>query len=527
MNTGRVGSKFFVAVALTALLAACGETKPDALIQSARQYIEKKDFPAAIIQLKNALKQNDSGEIRFLLAEALIEQGDYVSAQIQLRQALELKYPTDAIYPKLSKVMLGLGELKKLTTEFANVRVANAEQQASIKADIGEAYLALGQAAPAREAFAAAQASIPGYLRARVGEGRNIAAAGNVAGAIAIADDLLAKQPDAPHVLAFKADLLASLGKSEEAITVLTALIKVMPFNGQARFALVSLLIANGKFEPANTAIGDMKKALPRDIRGKYLEALLAFRQNEPLKARDAVLQVLNAIPDQVPAMLLAGAAEYQLGSLSTAADYLRKVIAKFPNNLYARNLLIATYLRQGQPAKAEDTLAPALLSAPNDPTVLRAAGEVAIANNRLKDAAKYYDQALSLERDNSALKTRLAQIRLASGETERALSDLEATSGKDQTQYQSDLALIATYVTRKEYDKALAAVAMLEKKIPTNPLAYSIKGAVYLAKNDTKNARMFLEKAITLQPNYLPAARALAGMDITEKNFAAATNRF
>ena len=527
MHTGKMGNILVVATVIAALLVACGESKPDALIVSARQYIEKKDFPAAIIQLKNALKQNDSGEIRYLLAEALIEQGDYVSAQTQLRQALQLKYSTDAIYPKLSKVMLGLGELKKLTTEFANVQVANREQQASIKADIGEAYLALGQAIPAREAFAAAQASVPGYPRARVGEGRNIAAAGDIAGAITIADDILASQPDAPHALALKADLLASLGKSEEAITVLTALVKVMPFNGQARFALVSLLIANGKFDLANAAIAEMKKALPRDIRGKYLEALLAFRQNEPLKARDAVLQVLNATPDQVPAMLLAGAAEYQLGSLSTAADYLRKVIAKFPNNLYARNLLIATYLRQGQPAKAEDALAPALLSAPNDPTVLRAAGEVAIANNRLRDAAKYYDQALSLERDNSALKTRLAQIRLANGETERALSDLEATSGKDQTQYQSDLALIATYVTRKEYDKALSAVATLEKKIPTNPLTYSIKGAVYLAKDDAKSARMYLEKALSLQPNYLPAARALAGMDITEKNFAAATNRF
>ena len=530
MNDYQLGNilKFAAAMAILAvMLGACGEVKPDALVVSARQYLAKKDFSAASIQLKNALKQQDSGEIRYLLGEALIGQGDYTGAQIQLRQALELKYSSDVIYPALSKVMLGSGELKKLVAEFTNVQVSDSQMQAAIKADVGEAYLALGLAGPAREAFAAALASSPGYLRARVGEARNIAAEGNLEMAAMVVDDILAKQVDYPHALALKADLLVSQGKPDEAAGVLASLVNVMPYNGQARFALVSLLIAGGKFDAANAAIAEMKKALPRDVRSKYLEGLLAFRQNEPLKARDAVLQVLNVIPDQVPAMLLAGAAEYQLGSLSTAVDYLRKVIAKFPNNLYARNLLAATYLRQGQPGKAEDALAPALALAPNDPTILRAAGEVAVASNKLKDAAMYYDRALSLEKDNSAIKTRLAQIRLASGETERALADLEATSVLDKTQHQSDLALITSYVTRKEYDRALMAVATLEKKLPADPLTYSIKGAVYLAKQDSKSARMNLEKALGLQSNYLPAARVLAGLDIADKNPAVAMGRF
>ena len=496
-------------------------------MNSAKEFLAKKDYSAASIQLKNALKQKDSGEIRFLLAEASIGLGDYPAAQIQLRQALEAKYSTDAIYPQLSKVMLGLGEFKKLVTEFGSVNVRDPERQASIKADVGEALIALGQTKEAAEAFSAALASVPGYPRARAGEARRISATGDIAGALSIANDILATQPESIHALTLKADLLASQGKTEEAIAIQTTLVKAMPYNGQARFALVSLLISSGKFDPAKAAIAEMRKLLPGDVRGKYLEALLAFRQNEPAKARDAVSQVLVVAPDHGPSMLLAGAAEYQLGSLSTSADYLRKVIAKFPNNLYARNLLVATYLRQGQPGKAEEALAPALKLAPNDPTILRSAGEVAIANNKLKDAATHYGQALSLEKDNAAIKTRLAQIRLASGESERALADLEATSVLDATQYQSDLSLISTYVIRKEFDKALSSVATLEKKLPANPLTYSVKGAVYLAKKDTKSARTYLEKALSLQANYLPAARVLAGLDVADKNFAAANARF
>ena len=509
------------------LISACGVQKPESLIKSAKEYIAKKDYAAATIQLKNVIQQQESGEARYLLAVSLIELGDYSAAEIQLRQALVAKFSADAIYPELAKVMLGLGDFKKLTSELGNVTVSDPSAQASIKTALGNAYLALGQLKAAREAFQTAMLSVPGDLRARIGEVRIIAAEGDTPGASKLIDELLAKSPDFPQALSLKADLLTAQAKPEEAIKVLTSLVNIAPYNGQARFALVMLLIAGDKFDQAAAGINAMKKALPRDIRGKYLEALLAFRQNKPAAARDAVIQVLNAIPDHGPSLLLAGASEYQLGSLSTASDYLRKVLAKSPGNLYARNLLVTTYLRQGQPGKAEEALSPALIAAPKDPTVLRTAGEVAFANNKLGDAALYYEQALALEKDNAQLRTRLAQIKLAKGDTDRALDDLETASSLDSSQYQADLSLVATFLRRKEYDKALAAAIALEKKQPDNPLTYNVKGTVYIARQDVKNARLNLERALTMQPNYLPAARALAGLDLAEKNQTAAKKRF
>ena len=148
MNVGNLGNtlKWAATLVMVAiLLSACGNEGPDALVASAKQYLAKNDYSAASIQLKNALKSKDSGEIRYLLGKTSIGLGDYPAAQVQLRQALEAKYSTDAIYPELSKVMLGLGETKKLIAEFANVTVSEKNQQASIKSDVAEAHLALGQ----------------------------------------------------------------------------------------------------------------------------------------------------------------------------------------------------------------------------------------------------------------------------------------------------------------------------------------------------------------------------------------------
>lgn len=529
MNVSRISSIGIVTATLAliaSLLSACGQDKPEELVASAREFIAKKDYRAASIQLKNALQKQESGEIDYLLAVTLIELGDFTFAELHLRRALEQRYSPDAVYPELARVMLGLSDFKKLAGELGKVSVKDPAAQASMKSAVGESYVALGQTKEAREAFSAALASAPGDPRARIGQARVAAVAGDMIGAGKVTDEVLAKSPGLPQALALKADLLIAGGKPEEAIGVLSELVRAAPFDGQARFALVSLLIAREKLDRAAAEIEAMKNALPGDVRRSYLAAVLAFRQGEPGKARDFVSQLLNVIPDHGPSLLLAGAIEYQLGSLSTAEDYLRKVIARYPNSLYARNLLIATYLRKGQPGKAEDALAPALKLAPKDATVLRAAGEVAFANNRLGEAARYYEEALALEKDSTILRTRLAQIRLASGETNRAILDLEMVSGLDQNQYQADLSLISTHLRQKEYDKALAAVAILETKQPTNPLTYNVKGAVYVAREDVKSARTNFEKALSLQFNYLPAAINLARLDLAAKNPEAAKDR-
>ena len=509
------------------MLGGCGKDDPAALVTSAKEFIAKKDYAAASIQLKNALQQQDSAEVRYLLGTTLTELGELVTAELHLRRALDAGAPPESVYPALARVLADLGEYKKLSVDMASVNLRDAGANAAVKASLGEALFALGQGDEAGKAFAAALASNPNEERARIGESRLIARKGDIPRAMNVADQILAATPNQPQALALKAELLISQSKLDDAGTVLTNLIKVSPYNGQARFALVSLLISSDKLEQAAAEIGAMKQAVPRDVRAHYLEAILAFRKGQALQARDSVLRVLNVLPDHGPSLLLAGAAEYQLGALSTAETLLRKVVAAYPHSLYARNLLVATYLRKGLPFKAEETLAPALKQAPKDPTILRAAGEVAFANNKFSEAAAYYEQALAQEKDSAALRTRLAQIRLATGETVRALDELEAASGLDKYAYQADLSLVSTFMSQKQYDKALVAVATLERKQPSNPLTFATKATVYLAKQDVKSARISLEQALTLQFNYLPAARMLAGLDLAEKNSAAAKSRF
>ena len=95
-----------VALALVAgvLVAGCGGDNPEAMVASAKEYLAKNDRSAATIQLKNALQKNpDSAEARFLLGRTLLETGDLLAAEKELRRAAELKYPYDQVAPPLAR----------------------------------------------------------------------------------------------------------------------------------------------------------------------------------------------------------------------------------------------------------------------------------------------------------------------------------------------------------------------------------------------------------------------------------------
>jgi putative PEP-CTERM system TPR-repeat lipoprotein len=292
---------------------------------------------------------------------------------------------------------------------------------------------------------------------------------------------------------------------------------------------LVSTLIALNQLNEAATELATLRKRLPQDPRARYMEALIAYRKGDLAKAREEVQQVLRVAPDNLPTLVLAGSVEYGLGAFASAETYLRRVVSAVPKAVQPRVMLAATYLRTGQPGKAEDTLEPIMKSYPNEPTLLRLAGEIALANGRADDALSLYNRASAVSegKNEAELRTRAAQMRLATGDTERALRDLEKISTVDAGNYQADLALVAAHLGKRDYEKALQSVASLEKKQPENPLTYNTRGIVLVNKQDIPGARAAFEKALSLQPNYLPAAKNLASLDFLAKQPDAAKGRF
>ena len=98
----------------------CGEKagNVDRLIADARQERDKGSHNAAIIHLKNLLQKSpEHAEARYLLGVTYVDTGDFVSAEKELRRALELKYDPAKVIPPLGKSLLMTGALQKVLDE--------------------------------------------------------------------------------------------------------------------------------------------------------------------------------------------------------------------------------------------------------------------------------------------------------------------------------------------------------------------------------------------------------------------------
>jgi tetratricopeptide (TPR) repeat protein len=115
---------------------------------------------------------------------------------------------------------------------------------------------------------------------------------------------------------------------------------------------------------------------------------------------------------------------------------------------------------------------------------------------------------------------------RLAGGERQKAVGDLEAAVALKPTDTRADSYLIMALIAHNDTDKALQAAQALEEKQPKEPITRLLKGAVYLAKQDMPQARASFESALKLRPSYFPAAAALAQLDLRDKNPDAARGR-
>lgn len=512
-----------------ALLTACGGQSPEKLLASAKEFLAKGDDNAAVIQLKNVLQQTpDNGEARRLLGIALLDKRDYVSAEKELRRALELGQPQDAVLPALGRALFERGEYDKLISEFGTRTLADGEAQARFSTLLGDAYVRRGKTAEAGAAYAAALKSRPDFGPARLGQALLAAIGGDRGEALKMTESVIAASPRLAEAYTLKADLLAAGGNRAEARTALEQAVGANGAYLPARRALAQVLIGERAYDQAAAQLDAARKVAPGDLSLTFLQGTLDLEKGDLQKARDSAARILKYAPENVPTLVLAGAIELRARQFATGENHLQRALANAPNHAMARRLLVGAYLQEGQPARALEALQPLLAAgASRDPRVMMLAGETFLANGDVKRASEQFSAAAAAEPVRAAAQTRLGQLALARGDTDEGFRQLESAAEQDTGSVRADLALIAAHLRRNEFDQALAAARALEKKQPGNPLAALMLGTVEVARKDPAAARKHFEHALQLQPTYLAAVVALARLDVADKKPDEARKRF
>lgn len=518
------------AVALSAFgaLYGCGSKDAASYVSSAKAYLANSQYKSAIIEAKNALQADPrNAEARLLLAQALLRSGDPSGAESEARTAIDAGAPADTVYPVLARALVAQGEFAKATKELGTRRLESAQARADLAITLANANAAQGNSKDAQAGVDEVLALDAGNVEALLLDAQLAAQGGDMAVARKHIDAALARNPKSVPALMLKARLELADRHLDEGQKLMEQAVEAQPDALDPRAALTTLAVTTNKLEVAKAQVAKMKEISPNDARTLYSDALVAYAAGDNTHARDVVQRLMTTYQDNLPVVMLSGLIDLRYGSLSSAQEKLRRVVDRVPSDDTARRALATVELRSGRPQEALEVIRPALARNPDDPSLLRLAGEAYLASGKPSDAQSAYERANALDKDNVASQVRLAQVRFAAGESERAFNDLETLSQKDSSATQADMALFSAHLKRRDFDKALAVADDIEKKQPKSPVGANLRGVVYLAKRDLANARLSFEKALSIQPDYLPAAQSLATIDIQEGKLQAARDRY
>ena len=508
------------------LMTGCGREDSTTLLREAKAMVTAGDYKAAIIQLKNALAEDENNaEARFELGKLYLDQFDLASAEKEFRRAREAGYAANVVNPMIARALLGQREFQRVLDELPTPADDSADG-ATLLALRASAELGLDRKEDAQKTTQRALRAAPDNPEVHLALAQLALADRDIDKAMQEIEEALRLDPKHRDSLLMKGDLLRATGKLTEAATAYREVVQIDPRHVNARLALAGIAITENKLDDARKEVDAVLKAMPNNVQARYTQALIDFKEKKIERARDRLASVLKAAPEFVPALLLGGSIEYSLGNLQTAETHLNKATKAIPKNLYALRLLAATQLRLGRPDDAEKTLAPALRSASEDPGVLVVAGEIALAKKDFAKASAYFEQATQHSPDSAAIRTELGISRLAMGD-QRAMADLQAAAGMDDDSNRADTVIILSQLRNQQFDAALASITALEKKQSANPLTWNYRGAAYLGKQDAVRARDSFTQALKLNPAFFPAAANLAQLDLKDKKPDAARQRF
>ena len=506
-------------LAMALLVSACGSDSPDALLASAQDYLSRNDAPAAIIQLKNVLKDRpDSAKARLLLGQALQATGDIAGAETEFRKAQDLGAAPDEVVPQLAQALLLGKQFGKITTDYALLQLASAPAQASLKTTVAIAWLRQGQEDKFRASIDEALKAKADHVPALIELVRASAQRGNIDEALAGLDKIPRQSSGADEAHKLRGDLLL-YGKRDmdAAMVAYRDALQVNPSYLEGQAAVVQLLLLQGKTEAAAEALQGLAKEAPGKPQTLYLQAMLAYAKNDLKAAQEHAQKLVTLTPENFRALELAGMTELRLGANVQAEALLAKALQLEAGLPMARRGLVTAYVRQGRLDKAMSALPVDVERNDRDPGMMALAGQVYMLHGDVDRAQRYFARASNLDPKDPAKRTSLAVSRLASGQGDAALGELQSIAASDDGVV-ADMALINALLQERKVDQALKAIDALEKKRPADVMPVFLRGRALLLKRDAVGARKAMERVLEIDPNYFPAVGVLAVLDNADK---------
>ncbi len=187
------------------------------------------------------------------------------------------------------------------------------------------------------------------------------------------------------------------------------------------------------------------------------------------------------------------------------------------------------SHLKSNNPTQGLKELLLAVELDPKNDEINEALAQAYQLKKAYRLAEKHYLKAIEFGGDNPRYKNNLASLYLLMEEWDKAIKYFDQAA--NNLLFMNPHVALAgkgfAYLQKKDYPTALAQFKQATAMAPRFAQGYYLQSEAYQAMGDNDRARVALEKALDISPNYVQALYQLAVLDLETDQLDAAVDRF
>ena len=346
-----------------------------------------------------------------------------------------------------------------------------------------------------------------------------------------------ALQPDKPESQAVLADYYSAVNRNDDAVRIYQEILAKSPDYLLGRYRLAEIMLTKGDTQGASAQIEEALKKDSHDRQALLLRARVKAQGNQTDKLKSAIedlKEVLRQEPNSRPGLYFMAQVNFSLGLIDQARAFAADLEKNYPDYLPGKLMQLQIALTSGdtkgaltlanellarldKTAPDRDNSAPLLAEIREKTYLTRGSAQLQLKNTAA--ARKDFEAARDIAPNDPVVYNSLALAAVADNKVDEAISSFESALNVDGTNFDALNGLITLYAKNQQLDKAHARIDQALNAYPNVAALHYLKAQIYgYQPQSGQNVEAELNKALELDPNYLPAYSGLAAFYINSK---------
>jgi tetratricopeptide (TPR) repeat protein len=332
--------------------------------------------------------------------------------------------------------------------------------------------------------------------------------------ALDLVSSILKDNPSDTDAIAMRASLWLQDGGKEKvnsAIQELNSVIIRTPENFVLRYNLGRAYVAKGDVEQGRIQFQEAIKYRPDYTPARLALAQLHLAKKEFTKALQSAEDILNYDPNNITARMIRTSCRIGLGDLPTARAELSAVLAanpSFPDALFQMGILNH---QEKQFAEAQKNFIRLQEAAPNDPRGLIGRVETMTAEKKYDEAIGLLQTDLKTNPERSFYRLALGNVAVRAAKYDLAIQEYNKLLAASPKNFDVQIRLAETLRLKGDEKAATAAYVKARELNPSDPVAYVRLALMYEGAGKAAEAKPLYEQILRMEPDNPIALNNLA----------------